>query len=405
MKTTPADNSTFDNYGMTAAEVITLTVVSYFISSIGTMSNILVLFAVLLTRQLRESTTAVDQPIVLWCYHLCSVRPHVHRRHPPWRRHRPWSCEMASGLRVFHGILERRAHRHLWAVLYICYPYRYINWTSATHVAIAAFCAQWLPSLVLTLPLLVTSTTLYSFVYIVVVIAFISGLHVSIYMYCVARRESRKIARQYPAGSQTPRMPVWNKSVTAVAMAVMASLLCWAPVVFLPAIVSPTSPSFKHYIKIASAFTSMGAAIHPFIFCWKLRHFREALVNCLRKLRNVLCGWRWLSRDQLQGNVPVNLLPRVCVSLVLRNGPIPDWSRGTLTPGTRMRPLGNVSYWDPYPIFFWKQDNSIKIIRTYPFSISFFLNIETSHYCFQAFHLVICWTGATSVHCTRFFFY
>lgn len=290
MTTTPADNGTFDNYGMTAAEVITLTVVSCFISSIGTVSNILVMLAVLLTRQLRESCTAVLMISLSFCDAIiCAVYVPmyifgIHHGAGTVLEVVRWRMGFAFFMASLNGELIVTFERFV----YICYPYRYINWTSATHVAIAAFCAQWLPSLVLTLPLLVTSTPLYSLVYIAVVIAFMSGLHVSIY--CVARRESRQIACQYPTGSQTPRMPVWNKSVTAVAMAVMASLLCWAPVVFLPAIVAPASPSFKRYIKIASAFTSLGAAIHPFIFCWKLRHFREALVNCLRKLRNVLCG-------------------------------------------------------------------------------------------------------------------
>lgn len=49
----------FDFYGMTSAEVIALTVFNGCIATIGTLSSILVILAVLLTRQLREICTAV----------------------------------------------------------------------------------------------------------------------------------------------------------------------------------------------------------------------------------------------------------------------------------------------------------------------------------------------------------
>lgn len=56
---TSPNSRSFDYCGMTSAEVITLTVFNGCIAMIGTVSNILVILAVLLTRQLQEICTAV----------------------------------------------------------------------------------------------------------------------------------------------------------------------------------------------------------------------------------------------------------------------------------------------------------------------------------------------------------
>lgn len=168
--------------------------------------------------------------------------------------------------------------------IYIRFPYHYTNWMCKKYIAAATICTQWFIAVALTLPLAFTRTPWYSVFYTAVLMAAIVSLH--LYIYCFARQESQKIARQYAAGSQRQRMPLLSKSATAVAMAVLATVSCWAPIVILPAIVPPSSPSFKRYVKIAASFTSLSAAVHPFIFCWKLQYFRNALVNCLRKLLN-----------------------------------------------------------------------------------------------------------------------
>ena len=192
------------------------------------------------------------------------------------------------GVGVFLASLNAELIVSLDRFVYVCYPYRYINWTSTKDVVIAALCAQYLFAIVPILPLLFTRTPIYSFIYIAIVFAVITVLHLS--MYRVARRESQRIGRQYPtpAWSLHPRMPIWSKSTTAVAITIMASFLCWTPVVILPLIVPVTSPSFKRYSKVILAFPSLGAATHPFIFCWKLMQFRKALIPCMRKLRNQL---------------------------------------------------------------------------------------------------------------------
>jgi len=270
MSSSPAiatNDTRFDHYGLSEGEVIGLTVASSAISSIGTVSNLHLTLAVLSTKQLRESFTAVL---------LISLSV--------WDALIFENARWVVGFCLFLASLNGELIVFLERFIYIHFPYHYTNWMCKKYIATATFCTQWFIAVALTLPLAFTGTPWYSVFYIAVLMAAIVSLH--LYIYCFARQESQKIARQYAAGSQRQRMPLLSKSATTVAMAVLATVSCWAPIVILPSIVPPSSPSFKRYVKIAASFTSLSAAVHPFIFCWKLQYFRNALVNCLRKLCN-----------------------------------------------------------------------------------------------------------------------
>lgn len=289
MSNSPAiatNDTSFDHYGLTEGEVIGLTVASSAISSIGTVSNLLLILAVLSTKQLRESFTAVLLISLSVCDALiCSVYVPMYI----WDIHHGASTTFENarwvmGFCLFLATLNGELIVYLERFIYIRFPYHYTNWMCKKYIAAATFCTQWFIAVALTLPLAFTRTPLYSVFYIAVLMAAMVSLH--LYIYCFARQESQKIAHQYPAGSQSQRMPLLSKSATTVAMAVLATVSCWAPIVILPAIMPPSSSSFKRYVKIAASFTSLSAAVHPFIFCWKLQYFRNALANCLRKLRN-----------------------------------------------------------------------------------------------------------------------
>ena len=289
MSSSPAiatNDTTFDHYGLSEGEVIGLTVASSAISSIGTVSNLLLTLAVLSTKQLRESFTAVLLISLSVCDALiCSVYVPMYI----WDIHHGASTTFENarwviGFCLFLASLNGELIVLLERFIYIRFPYHYTNWMCKKYIAAATICTQWFIAVALTLPLAFTRTPWYSVFYTAVLMAAIVSLH--LYIYCFARQESQKIARRYAAGSQRQRMPLLSKSATTVATAVLATVSCWAPIVILPAIVPPSSPSFKRYVKIAASFTSLSAAVHPFIFCWKLQYFRNALVNCLRKLPN-----------------------------------------------------------------------------------------------------------------------
>ena len=281
---TTQNSDSFDFYGMTSGEVIALTVISSGIAVIGTLSNALVIVAVLLTRQLREMCTALLLiSLSLTDVMVCAVYQPMYIYDINYGSSAILEAvRFKLGFGLFLASLNGQFIVTLDRFIYICFPYRYIEWSGTKYVTISAFFAQWFLAVLLTFLSFFISQPLYSFFYIAGVVILTVALHIA--MYCIARREQRQISSQYPTASQNA--PTWNKSTAVVAITVAVGLLCWAFIVLLPAVVSPRSPSFKRYIKITLAFPSLGAVIDPFIFCWRLKDFREALFSCLRKLRN-----------------------------------------------------------------------------------------------------------------------
>ena len=282
-----ADEDNFGAYAsLTAGEVIALTVLSSGISVIGTISNILLILAVLLNRQLRQTCTAillinlssfdliicvVYVPMFIYDvnYGSGALSETVRRR-------------IRFGL--FIGSLNGELSVTLGRFISICFPYWYLAWTTNIRMS-AVLSLSWFVAIVLTLLSLLTDPSRYSFLYITVILILIVSFH--LVMYVVARREAEKIASQFPPECQ--KFPLWNKSAKTVAMVVAASFLCWAPIAILAAVASPSSPIFRRYLKITLAFTSLTAVVDPFVYCWRLSDFRSALYACLQKPRRILC--------------------------------------------------------------------------------------------------------------------
>lgn len=275
-----AEEESFSSYGMTAGEVIAVTVLNSGISVIGTISNILVILAVLLNRQLRQTCTAIFLiNLSFFDLIICTVYAPMYIYDINYGSGATFEAvRFRMGFGLFIGSLNGEFSVTLDRFISICLPYCYVAWMRKICITSVVF-ASWSIAISLTLLSLLTDTPLYSFFYIAVIIILI----ISVAMYLVSRREAKRIASQYPPECQ--KFPFWNKSAKAVAMVAATSLLCWVPIAILPAVVAPSSPSFKRCIKVTLAFTSLSAAVDPFIFCWRLSDFRLALCACLRKVR------------------------------------------------------------------------------------------------------------------------
>ena len=275
-----SEDGAFAHYGMTATEVISLTVLSSGISIIGTIANILVIVAVLLNRQLRETCTAILLAS-LSCFDLIICAVYVPMYIYDINRGSSAMLERVRnkfGFSLFLGSLNGMFAVSSDRFISICFPYRYVEWMTGKLTSIMIF-ATWFTTFVLSALSVPFDPPIYSIFYIAVVTALIIAFHIA--MYWVAKREATQITRLYPRVCQ--RLPIWNKSVKAVAMVIATSLVCWAPIIILPVIVSPSSPSFLRFIKVTLAFTSLSSATNPFIFCWRLSYFRNALFSRLRK--------------------------------------------------------------------------------------------------------------------------
>lgn len=270
---------------MTTAEVISITVLSNGISLIGTISNILVIFAILVNRRLRESCTAMFL-VSLSCFDLiiCAVFEPMYIYDINYGSSATLEAVRNKfGFGLFLGSLNSAFAVSLDRFIAICFPYHYVEWVTEKFTFIVIF-LTWFVAVALTALSVPINPPLYSFVYIAAIILLIISFHIT--MYWVARREARQIARLYPLECQ--RFSIWGKSAKAIAMVIAAFLLCWVPIVITPAFVLPSSPSFLRSLKIALAFTSLSSAINPFIFCWRLAGFRKALCSRLRQANAVI---------------------------------------------------------------------------------------------------------------------
>ena len=289
-RTTPAEyqrseENTFPHHGMTVAEAISLTIINSGISMTGTISNILVIAAVLSNRQLRETGTATLL-VSLSCFDLilCALYIPMLIFDINYGSSKTLTTVRGTfGQFVFIGSLNSAFCVSLDRFVSICYPYRYVEWMTGK-LALQLIFITWFTAVAFSAIRVLSHPPIYLFFYIAILILLIISFHVA--MCWVARREANQIARLYPPECQT--LPIWNKSTVAVSMVIAASLVCWTPIVILPIFVSPSSPSFSHLIKDVLTFASLSSAINPFIFCWRLQGFRKALCLRLRKAKAVI---------------------------------------------------------------------------------------------------------------------
>ena len=284
--TESASEDSFGAYAsLTAGDVIALTVLSSGISVTGTIANISLILAVLLSRQLRQTCTAILL-INLSFFDLIICVVYV----PMYIYEINYGSGGLSeavrrwiGFGLLIGSLNGELSVTLDRFISICFPYWYVAWADNIPIS-SVMPVSWFAAILLTL-LFNIKDHHYSFLYVVVVVFLIISFHLA--MYLVARREAKIIASQFP--SECQKVPFWNKSAKTVAMVVIALLLCWAPIVILPAVVPPSCPSFWRYKRFALVFSSLSAIVDPIVFCWRLSDFRSALYACLRKVRLLIC--------------------------------------------------------------------------------------------------------------------
>ena len=277
LKNQSSEEHLFMSNKMTSEEVLSLMILNSGISVTGTISNFLVILAVLSDRQLRQTGTAVLMvSLSSFDLMLCVV-------YQPMKiytiNHVP-SAMFNTVRRILGYILMLGSLNSTFAIsmdrfVSICFPYRYVEWTTGKLTFTMIFLTWFFAAAIAFLNEIteMPSPNYYLLVYITLLIVLIISFHVG--MSWVARREAKQIARLYPPECQ--EFSIWSKSTVAVAMVIVSKLVCWAPIIILLLFFPSYSP---FAFQMTLAFASLNSAINPFIFCWRLEEFRKAL--CLR---------------------------------------------------------------------------------------------------------------------------
>ena len=267
-----------ERYGFTASEVMILTTAHLATAVPGPVANGLMISCILLSPNLRETTTAIFllnlavvdffvcvayQPlyILLINGYISGVMNMVVR----------W---LGYGLQLtsLNGMLCLTVDRFI----SICYPFRYIVWMTEkrAHIMIAA---TWLVALVISVANIFPAIFAYLFVYIV--IAFFLMLALQIAIFVTARRQCRQISSQFVALGKN--VPYQHKPTRAISLVMGAFLLCW-----LPIMVTPSTQSDKAII-FSLCFTSLNSLVNPIICCCQIRDIKNALRKMLGLSRRV----------------------------------------------------------------------------------------------------------------------
>ena len=196
---------------MTSEEVLSLMILNSGISVTGTISNFLVILAVLSDRQLRQTGTAVLMvSLSSFDLMLCVV-------YQPMKiytiNHVP-SAMFNTVRRILGYILILGSLNSTFAIsmdrfVSICFPYRYVEWTTGKLTFTMIFLTWFFAAAIAFLNEIteMPSPNYYLLVYITLLIVLIISFHVG--MCWVARREAKQIARLYPPECQ--EFSIWSK--------------------------------------------------------------------------------------------------------------------------------------------------------------------------------------------------
>ena len=274
----PGDLKWKELYGITTTEVYVLTTASAVIAIPGSVANSLMIACILLTPNLRETTTAILLlNLAIGDFFVCVVYQPLYI--PLMNGYISGVMNMVVhwlgfGLQLtsLNGMLCLTIDRFI----SICYPFRYMVWMTKkrAHIMIAA---TWLVALVISVANIIPVIFAYSFVYIV--IAFFLTLALQIAIFVTARRQCRQISSQFAALGKNA--PYQHKPTRAITSVMGAFLLCW-----LPIMVTPSTQSNKAII-FSLCFTSLNSLVNPIICCCQIRDVKTALRKMLGLRRRV----------------------------------------------------------------------------------------------------------------------
>ena len=119
---------------------------------IGALSNVFVIVAVLMTRQLREMCTALFlNSLSLTDVMICAVYEPMYIYDINYGSSAvSEAVRFRLGFGLFLASLNGEFIVTLDRFIYICFPYRYIDWSGTRYVTLSAFFAQWFLAVLLT---------------------------------------------------------------------------------------------------------------------------------------------------------------------------------------------------------------------------------------------------------------
>ena len=162
-----------------------------------------------------------------------------------------------------------------------------------THMrVVAVVILMWLTSLSFSLVALwVPSDVKFIILYVGGAVGFLLTTAVYIKIYLVVRRhknqiQANRVQREAQASCETASFASLRKSAVGIFYVYLVFWVCYLPFfISMGAIrIGGPSISLKRLFLFAVTLAYLNSSLNPVIYCWKMRHIRQAVMNILRNM-------------------------------------------------------------------------------------------------------------------------
>ena len=282
LQTTTMENSTAST--LSSEAVAALSVVSAVASLIGSVGNLLVLLAVFKNDNIRTIPDFFIASLAFSDLTVCAVflPMSIYRFHQQNTGQQKDSFYLAttflgqvsmvaSATNMFTVTIDR--------VIAIGFPFKYLAMVTERKAAVT-ITAVWMISIALGA---LRTGDLIS-IYVIAIcsaVLIINTLPMYIYIFIKAKRQENRI--QDMATRMSESVSVEKKVAKTIFTVVGIYVVCWLPMLLLPAFVNPSSEQFDHANPWVIILLASNSALNPFIYCLKSEKYRLAFSKILRR--------------------------------------------------------------------------------------------------------------------------
>jgi len=279
---------------MTAWESVLFTIFNCFSILLGSCANFLVIISFILFSSIREGTSLFLISLSVADFLVCTgYQPLlVHRFNHPDQNQPYVLAQSFLGYGLFTASLNGLLNVTFDRFVTIYFPYKYVVWITERNTFFLIK-LSWVVSLVIGILNAISSTgaRIVAHVYTTAIIVAVPILYRVIYN--EARKQARRLTERSTAGPRV--LPRGNnrliyKATTGVGVVLVTTLLCWLPVILLPAFTASQEADGRISKAMMWCLTAACAnsCINPFIYYYKFHNFRCNIRKLFRRIsRNI----------------------------------------------------------------------------------------------------------------------
>ena len=279
---------------MASWETTLFTIFNSWIIILGGCANLLVICSFILFSCAREGTSFFLINLSVADFLVCAVYQPllVFRFNHPNQNKSFLLTQSFLGFGLFTASLNGLLTVTFDRFVAIYFPYKYVIWITEK-ITVRFVLTAWMVSLMMGILNCISRAGLScAHKYTTAVIIAVPILYAAIY------REARKQARRIMK-LQRGRQRVIRKATKGVGVVVVATLLCWLPLVLCPTFLSSLETDEERLKALLWCVTAgcIGCCINPFIYFYKFQYFRRNVTKLFRRIWSNFSGRNSINRE------------------------------------------------------------------------------------------------------------